>query len=486
VPDMDTIKGIAHAARRFSVLLKAAFIAGLVLVLLIPLFVVQAMVAERESRQAGAEAEIIQSRGGEQAVGGPVLTIPFVVRTKDDKGQLIESTDRLHVLPDSLVVEGTVDAERRRRGIYEAVTYDTTLRVSGQYTVPDFAAWRVAPRDVLWDEAILSVELPDQRGLKERVELGWGRSTSSFRSGRPAIGMFGGSIEAPLPGLEALGAGARVPFSFDLALTGGGSLTFLPLGDETTVRIASAWPGPSFTGAFLPSERAVSAEGFTAAWKVPSMARPFPQAWRGAEVQPEVLYASSFGASLMAPVDVYQKVTRSVKYGALFLLLPFLVFFLFEVLGGLRVHPLQYLLVGLAECLFYLLLLSLAEHLPFVAAYLAAAGAATLMVSLYASAVLRSWRRGILLVPALAAAYGFLYATLQSEDYALLIGSVGLFAILGLVMVLTRSVDWYRVGVPSNGLAGPADGHAGPADGRAGAAAALPASQRTDSEPRRD
>jgi inner membrane protein len=179
-------------------------------------------------------------------------------------------------------------------------------------------------------------------------------------------------------------------------------------------------------------------------------------------------------------------VTRSVKYGALFLLLPFLVFFLFEVLGGLRVHPLQYLLVGLAECLFYLLLLSLAEHLPFVAAYLAAAGAATLMVSLYASAVLRSWRRGILLAPALAAAYGFLYATLQSEDYALLIGSVGLFAILGLVMILTRSVDWYRVGVPPNGHAGPADGHAGPTGGRAGAGAALRAAQRTDSEPRRD
>jgi inner membrane protein len=454
VPDMDPIKGIAHTARRFSVLLKAAFIAGLVLVLLIPLLVVQAMVAERESRQAGAEAEIIQSRGGEQSLGGPVLTIPFVVRTKDDKGQ---------------VVGCSVVAERRRRGIYEAVTYDTTLHVSGGFTVPDFSAWRVARRDVMWGEAILSVELPDQRGLKERVDLAWGRAVSAFRSGRPAIGIYGGSIEAPIRGLDGLAPGDRVPFSFDLALSGGGSLSFLPLGDETTVRIASAWPGPSFTGAFLPSERTVSAGGFTAAWKVPSMARPYPQAWRGAEVEPEVLYASSFGASLMAPVDVYQKVTRSLKYGALFLLLPFLVFFLFEVLGGLRVHPLQYLLVGFAECLFYLLALSLAEHLPFAAAYAAAAGAATLMVTFYACAVLRSWRRGALLAPALASAYGFLYATLQSEDYALLIGSVGLFAILGLVMLLTRKVDWYRVGTPS--------------PGRPGAAAAGIAAQRADAEP---
>jgi inner membrane protein len=453
---MDTLNGIARTTRRFSVLLKAAFIAGLVLVLLVPLLAVRAMVAERESRQMAAEAEIIRSRGGEQAIGGPVLTIPFVVRTKDDKGRVIESVDRLHVLPDTLAVNGTVEAERRRRGIYEAVTYDTTLRVTGSFTVPEVAAWRVASADVLWSEAILSVELPDQRGLKERVELAWGRATSAFRSGRPSIGMFSGCIEASVPGLADLAPGARVPFSFDLALSGGGSLSFLPLGDETTVKIASAWPGPSFSGAFLPSERTVSAGGFTAAWKVPSMARPFPQAWRGAEIESAVLLGSSFGASLMAPVDVYQKVTRSVKYGALFLLLPFLVFFLFEVLGGLRVHPLQYLLVGLAECLFYLLLLSLAEHLPFVAAYLAATGAATLMVALYASAVLRSWRRGILLAPALAAAYGFLYATLQSEDYALLIGAVGLFAILGLVMALTRRVDWYRVGAPLDSRAGPA------------------------------
>ena len=431
---------------RFSVLLKAAFIAGLVLALLAPLAMVQSMVGEREGLRAGVEAEIISSRGGEQAIGGPVLTVPVIVRWKDTEGQLIESTERVHLLPDALALDGTVDTERRRRGIYEAVTYTTTLRVSGSFTVPDTAPWRVA--DVLWNDAVLSVELPDQRGLAASVELAWGDARSRFHSGRPLIGAYAGSIEAPVRGLGRLAPGAAVPFSFDLALSGGGSLSFLPLGDVTTVTIASAWPAPSFMGAYLPTERTVSADGFTARWTVPSMARPFPQVWRSGEVDPDVLLESSFGASLMAPVDVYQKVTRSVKYGALFLLLPFLVFFLFEVLGGLRVHPLQYLLVGFAECLFYLLLLSLAEHLPFVAAYLAAAGAATLMVTLYASAVLHSWRRGLLLAPALAAAYGFLYSTLLSEDYALLIGSIGFFVILGLVMVLTRRVDWYRVGTP--------------------------------------
>ena len=211
--------------------------------------------------------------------------------------------------------------------------------------------------------------------------------------------------------------------------------------------IASAWPAPSFMGAFLPAERTVSDDGFTARWKVPSMARPFPQSWRTGEVDPFVLLASSFGASLMAPVDIYQKVTRSVKYGALFLLLPFLVFFLFEVLGGRACTPCSTCWwASRSACS-----TCCCSRWPSTcrsSPRTCGRGAATLMVTLYASAVLRSWRRGLLLAPALAAAYGFLYATLQSEDFALLIGSLGLFVILGLVMVLTRRVDWYRIGAP--------------------------------------
>ena len=216
------------------------------------------------------------------------------MRTEDAAGRVIESTDPLHVLPDSLVVDGTVNAERRRRGIYEAVTYDTALHVSGSYTVPDFAAWRVASADVLWDDAILSVEMPDQRGLKERVDLAWGRSTVGFRSGLPVLGVYAGSIEAPVPGLadSAPGVGSRSPSTFPSP--GGGSLSFLPLGDETSVKLVSTWPSPSFAGAFLPAERTVSEAGFAASWKVPSMARPFPQAWKARDVEPGVLLEASF------------------------------------------------------------------------------------------------------------------------------------------------------------------------------------------------
>jgi inner membrane protein len=438
---MDTPKLIARQARRFTPLFKAAFITGLILLLLIPLFIIQSITGEREGRRRAVEAEIIQARGGEQTVSGPILVVPYVARGRDANGRPVESIERAFFLPETLAVEGTLTAEPRRRGMYEAVVYTTRLAVSGFLARPDFSGWRIPARDILWDAAVLTVELPELRGMQEGVTLSSGGREYPFRAGRPAAGLLGGAIEAPL-----VYRGEPLSFSFTLALSGGGSLSFLPAAGVSTVRLSSPWPSPSFTGAYLPAERSVGPEGFTAVWKVPSMARSFPQRWRAGEAEPEVLRSAAFGVALSPAVDAYQKVTRSVKYGALFLLLPFLVFFLFEVLGGRRVHPLQYLLVGLAECLFYLLELSLAEHIPFAAAYVAAAGAASAMVTLYASAVLAGWRRGIVLLPLLAAAYGFLYTTLESEDWALLIGSVGLFLILGVVMYLTRKVDWYRAG----------------------------------------
>ena len=230
----------------------------------------------------------------------------------------------------------------------------------------------------------------------------------------------------------------------DLRLKGGRSLSFLPLGGETRVRMRSPWPAPRFSGAFLPASRKLLSSGFQAEWYVVSLSRGYPQSWRQGEVQPAALQASRFGVELMVPVDTYQKVLRSVKYGILFVLLPFLVFFLLEVFSGRRVHAMQYLLVGFAECLFYLLLLSVSEQLGFGATYLLAGLCTVGLIAFYAGHALGSRRRGLLLAPVLGAAYAFLYTALQSEDHALLIGSLGLFTILAGVMILTRKLDWYR------------------------------------------
>jgi inner membrane protein len=451
---MDTQR-IARKAHRFSFLFKAAFIGGLILALLIPLMIIGSLISERESRRASVEAEIIHARGGEQTIAGPVIVVPYLSRSRDQEGRVVEAVEHAFFLPGALSVKGDLAAEQRHKGIYEAVVYTSRLSLEGWFTVPDFSGWRISPSDILWDSAVVSLELGDLRGMQEGADLSWGSRVIPFRPGRPATGLLPGGMEAPAAGLSRLAAGSRIPFALVLTLTGGGSLSFLPVADQTEVRLTSPWPSPSFTGSFLPAERTVSADGFTSLWKVSSMARSFPQRWRTGEAEPGLLTAASFGVALSPAVDTYQKVTRSVKYGVLFVFLPFLVFFLFEVLGGRRVHPLQYLLVGLAECLYYLLELSLAEHIPFAAAYAIAAAAAIAMVGLYATAVLGGWRRGILLVPPLAAAYGFLYATLQSEDWALLIGSAGLFLILAAVMYLTRRVDWYRAG--TRGVKAPAE-----------------------------
>ena len=224
---------------------------------------------------------------------------------------------------------------------------------------------------------------------------------------------------------------------------GGDSISFLPLGDETTVRLSSPWESPNFNGSYLPESRAVSAQGFEAQWHVISMTRAYPQRWQGAEIEPQALLSTAFGVGLMTPVDTYQKVTRALKYGLLFLFLPFCTLFLFEIFSRQRIHPLQYLLVGLGDCIFYLLLLSLAEHMSFGAAYGIAAASCALLVTFYTIAVVKSGR-GALMAPVVGAAYGFLAVVLYSEDNALLIGSLGLFLLLSAVMYMTRKVDWYQ------------------------------------------
>ena len=221
----------------------------------------------------------------------------------------------------------------------------------------------------------------------------------------------------------------------------------MPLGGETRVQLSSPWPSPSFDGAFLPSERSVGEKGFDAQWYVLSLNRGYGQRWIRGQVESYTFLDSVFGVELMIPVDTYLKSLRSVKYGILFVLLPFLIFFLFEVVGSRRVHPFQYLLVGLAVCLFYLLLVSVSEHLSFDWSYLLAGVATTALITFYSSAVLAARRRTWIMSLVLASGYLFLYAALKSEDYALLIGSLGLFVILAGVMVLTRRINWYSVGL---------------------------------------
>jgi inner membrane protein len=422
---------------------KMVALAGLVLLLLIPLGMVGSLISERQQRQNQAGEEVANLWGRPQMLGGPVLTIPYKIHTKDSKGQDQVTIYRARFLPETLHIEGQVNPERRHRGIFEAVVYRGDLRWTGAFR-PSLAEWNVADQDVLWNEAWIAVGVPDLRGIRTGLKLDWGGRTLPFEPGGAEDGLWDSGLRARAP--VARDARGAVSFAFSLGFSGSQRLQFLPLGKQTTVALKSPWPSPSFGGSFLPETSRVTTQGFAATWNVSWFGRSYPQQWRVEEAEKlaskTALEGSAFGVDLFLPVDSYQKTERSTKYGILFLMLTFLTFFLYEVFSGLSLHPMQYLLVGSALCLFYLLLLSISEHAPFGVSYLVASIATVLLIGGYSAAVLRGRLRALLMTVVLGVLYSYLYVLLQLEDYALLLGAAGLFAILAVVMYLTRRIDW--------------------------------------------
>jgi inner membrane protein len=414
---------IARAAR--SPILKAGGVGVLILLLLIPLAMVRSLVSEREATRTGAEREVADKWGGRQSLVGPILSVPYRYRALGPKGELLTHVAYTRFLPAALAVEGEVRPEMRYRGIYEVALYDVRMRWSGEFERPDPGIWKIPPEDVLWDEAILVVAIPDLRGIQRAVVARWGEERLSFEPGPGAGILCASGIHARIPGLERLSEGERVPFSFDLELNGSGELLFAPVGKETRISLTSSWTSPSFTGQFLPDSREVRANGFSAEWNISYLTRPFPQEWKDGEVSFDLLSQWMAGVALFQPVDAYAKTDRVIKYGVLFLFMTFAVYFLFEIMGRLRIHPFQYLLVGFAICLFYLLLLSLSEHLGFGGSYRLASAATVGLVAAYSGSVLGSFARAASIGAGLAGLYSYLYVLLQLEDYALLLGSPG-------------------------------------------------------------
>lgn len=435
---------------RDSVLFRLTVIGVLILALLIPLAMVRGLIAERQQRFDQVAGELAQTWGGSQTVGGPVLTVPYVWTEKNEQGGLDLHRSLYRYLPETLNIEGRVAPERRSRGIFETVIYSSDLHLSGSFRRP------AAPSDippgsrVLWDDAYVALGISDVRGLRAKVVLDWAGNGIAMAPGGSEEKLWRSGLKAPVPGLGAAQPGALYAYRLDLGLNGSRNLSFLPFGEQTNVTLASKWASPKFVGAFLPESRRVDSNGFESSWKVASYGREYPQAWSLPEadaVAPEPNIANSaVGVDLLIPVDAYQQTERSRKYAILFLVLTFLTFFLFELFNALRLHPVQYLLVGAALCLFYLLLLSLSEQLAFGLAYLVAAVPTVLLIGGYAASILQGNVRALLLTLVLGGLYGYLYVLLQLEDYALLLGSVGLFAILAAVMYLTRRINWYGGG----------------------------------------
>lgn len=424
---------------------KLLLVAVLVLLLLIPLSMIRGVIAERQSLAYQAEESVMSSWGYPQTVAGPILVVPYEVLETD--GKITRTVTRYaHWLPTSLFVAATLDTEQRYRGIYKVPVYTADMAFRGKFDTLSFRGLPVPFESLQFDKAIFALPLSDARPIKNDLALEIGDSRIAFEPSARRLEGFEPVIAAELKTLaSSLASGFE--FGYRLRLSGTKSLKFLPSGNFTEVELASSWSSPSFTGAYLPDERQISPNGFSARWAVQYLGRGFPARWSTGELSGLMPMAAAFGVDLFVPASRYQVTERATKYGLLFLGLSFTVFFLFEVMTKLRLHPLQYLLVGFGNCIFYLLLLSLSEHIAFGLAFAFAlsAGATVASVAGYSAAVLGARARGLALGGLLAGLYGFLYFTIQQETYAMLSGSLALFAALTVLMYVTRRIDWYAV-----------------------------------------
>lgn len=421
-----------------SVTVKLISVTFLVLLLLIPQSMITSLIGERESNMQDVMTDISGKWSGSQEVAGPVLVIPYMHSVVSEIGKVTRFKKYAYFLPDSLDIESIVTPEKRYRGIYSIVVYKSDITLSGNYPEPDFASLGINEQDVLWTETAIQIGISDLRGIVEDVKVDWNSGKFGFSPGNTIKQLIPSGISANLAGLAGMESGSR--FIIKLALKGSENLWFLPFGKVTVARISSTWNAPSFTGAFLPDQREVNNEGFNAAWKVLHFNRNYPQSWID---QVQSWEGSAFGVNFLIPADHYLKSLRSSKYSILVIALTFLVFFLIEIINNQKIHPVQYVLVGLALTLFYVMLLSISEHIGFNPAYIIASALVISMIFLYSRTIVDNNRIALLMLLFLIINYGFIYIIIQLESYSLLVGSIGLFIALAVTMYVSRKVKWY-------------------------------------------
>lgn len=434
---------------------KLSTVAILILLLLIPLQMISGVIRERQAHREQVLQDIARSSSYKQRILGPVMVVPYHKKVREWKIQagtdMRYQEERLvdgamYFLPESFSLNGQVRTEIRSRGIYEARLYHSDNQVSGHFDVP--AQWGIHEDidDYTFEQPYLAVGISDIRGIENALKLQLDGQVVNFQPGS-LVKQLGDGVHANLPiGTSKLDL--HVPFTFQLKLQGTGELNVVPVGLDSDVVLNSDWPHPSFIGNYLPAERQVIPTGFKAHWHTSLFSTNMSEVMQNCLNKNECTDLNNryFGVSLIDPVDQYLKSDRAIKYALLFIALTFAGFFLFEVLKRLAVHPIQYGLVGMALAFFYLLLLSLSEHIGFALAYAISSSACVLLIGAYVSSILNGVLRGVGFAGGLAALYGMLYGLLSAEDYSLLMGSILLFGLLGVVMMLTRKVDWFSLG----------------------------------------
>ena len=430
---------------------KVFLIGILTIIFLIPTLLVRHLIEEREARAESVRGEIAGLWGGSQFINGPVLIVPYVIARTVTVGErrteeLVEQ--RAVFLPEKLDIKVNAASKVLYRSIFEQTVYSGTVALEGRFNPPEISD--VAPdiRAVRWRDAVLAIGINDVSGLRTPVSATVNGAPITFEpsTGVPSARPSGihlklanlsaaGDATGPLPGLG---------FKLEFNLNGSAELLFAPAARDTTVELISDWPHPSFTGAFLPAERRIGPDGFSARWQVPHLARSLPQSWSAADASFERIRPYAFGTKFFVPVDHYKQVTRAAKYAVMFLAIAFTAVFLIELKSPLRIHPVQYLFAGFAMVFFFVLLLSLSEHVGFLRAYALSAAATGGMLSVYVGVVQRSAIKGAIMAVVFGALYTLLYTILRLEDYALLAGALLGFVLITVTMFATLKVEWNR------------------------------------------
>ncbi|MEI5985698.1 MULTISPECIES: cell envelope integrity protein CreD [Sphingobacterium] len=475
-----------------SVILKIFIIFFLTLIMLIPLNMINELIQERKGREAVVSQEIAMKWGQEQVISGPILAVPYditnetVETTSDGTKRTVYNnvTNYAFLMPNQVNIQAQVEPESRKRGIYETVVYTTQVKVNGDFAGFDLTTLKIDPNLLKWKETKLLVGIEDFKGLSKNPVMTWGNESKEMFKNNLDLKLFNGNLQIDLP-LENAEA-AKQKFSFQLDLRGSKSLNFLPLAKQTQIKAAGKWANPSFNGSYLPNVREVK-DSFTASWDIPAFNRKLPAQWLG---EPFTIYhfsgldlntedhtaayppgsymaesavvaaaeaAHAAGSNLeissdldmvqinfLPSVNNYKKTDRVAKYGVLVIALTFVSLVFMEVIKKQRVHLIQYILIGFAMVLFYGLLLAISEHLGFNIAYLIASLATMLLIASFIKAITKNTKSALLFGGILSIFYLFIFVLLQLQDYSLIVGTVGIFLILAVLMRLSTKIDWYQ------------------------------------------
>ena len=457
---------------RFSKTIKVVIIGGLILLLMIPMFMIENLISERGRTQEEAINEVSEKWSLAQTVTGPYLNIQYPVVTENNGEKKVSIKD-LILFPDELLINGQLKTEILKRSLYEVNVYQSELTLKGSFSSEELIKSRIdmgqlqfdraaiclnllffSSEELIksridmgqlqFDRAAICLNLTDMRGISEQISITFGDSVYVFEPGMDNRGIDNTGVHA-IADLSELKNNKKLPYEVKIKLKGSQSINFIPLGKTTRVDLKANWNTPSFTGSYLPNNRDITEKEFSAQWQVLNLNRNYSQVMIDyTNFNIKNIDNSSFGVNFKIPVEQYQQSMRSAKYAILIILLTFGVIFFTEIMNKTRIHALQYLLVGLALCLFYSLLLSFSEHIGFNPAYLLSATLTIILVGGYMFGITKRKKPSLIMSGLLGVLYLYIFVLIQLETFALLTGSLGLFIILAMVMYFSKKIDWFN------------------------------------------